>query len=261
MRWTASFEFPNFEQDYEFVALRHPEEYPLNEGRLVSNRGLDIDAAEYEGPLRRVACETLERAALAGARTAGSYLVGPLARFNLNFDKLPDVARNVALEAGMRLPVKNLFRSIVVRAVELVFACAEALRIIREDEPPAQPRAEAANRTGVGQAITEAPRGILYHRYALDEKGLIVAARIVPPTSQNLRQIEDDLREYAARLVAWPIEEATWMCEQAVRSYDPCISCATHSLKLVVEREEAGGLNHAGDSAAVIWIEAMTVSE
>jgi len=102
----------------------------------------------------------------------------------------------------------------------------------------AAPRAEAANRTGVGQAITEAPRGILYHRYALDEKGLIVAARIVPPTSQNLRQIEEDLREYAARLVAWPIEEATWKCEQAVRSYDPCISCATHSLKVVLEREE-----------------------
>jgi coenzyme F420-reducing hydrogenase alpha subunit len=165
-------------------------------------------------------------------------LVGPLARFNLNFDKLPEVARKAAVEAGLQPPVKNVFRSIAIRAVEIVFACAEALRIIHDYEQPAVPRAEAPNRIGVGQAITEAPRGILYHRYALDENGLIVTAKIVPPTSQNQKRIEDDLREYAAQLVAWPIEEATLKCEQAVRSYDPCISCATHFLKLVVERED-----------------------
>jgi coenzyme F420-reducing hydrogenase alpha subunit len=238
VRWTAALEFPKFEQDYEFVALRHPDEYPFNEGRLVSNRGLDIDAAEYEDHFVELHVKH-SNALHSVVRGRGSYLVGPLARFNLNFDKLPDVARKVALEVGLRPPVKNLFRSIVVRAVELVFACAEALRIIGEYEPPAAPRAETPNRTGAGQAITEAPRGILYHRYALDEKGLIVTARIVPPTSQNLRQIEEDLREYAAQLVAWPLDEATWKCEQAVRSYDPCISCATHSLKVVLEREEA----------------------
>jgi len=146
--------------------------------------------------------------------------------------------QRVAIDVGLRPPVKNIFRSIVVRAVELVFACAEALRAIREYEPPASPRVEVHNRIGVGQAITEAPRGILYHRYALDENGKILAAKIVPPTSQNQKRIEDDLREYAPRLVAAPIEEATWKCEQAIRSYDPCISCATHFLKLSVDREE-----------------------
>jgi len=236
VRWTSSLEFPKFEQDYEFVALRHPEEYPFNEGRLVSNRGLDIDAAEYEDHFVELQVKH-SNALHSVVRGRGSYLVGPLARFNLNFDKLPEIARTAALGAGLQPPVKNLFRSIVVRSIELVFACAEALRIIQEYEPPASPRTDAPNRTGVGQAITEAPRGILYHRYALDDRGLIVAARIVPPTSQNLRQIEDDLREYAARLVAWPTEEATWKCEQAIRNYDPCISCATHSLKVVVERE------------------------
>ena len=65
---------------------------------------------------------------------------------------------------------------------------------------------------------------------------MILAAKIVPPTSQNLKRIEDDLREYAAHVVAWPLEDATWKCEQAVRNYDPCISCATHFLKLRVER-------------------------
>jgi len=236
VRFTSTLQFPDFEQDYEFVALRHPEEYPFCEGRLVSNRGVDIDAAEYEDCFTEFHVKH-SNALHSMVRGRGSYLVGPLARFNLNFDKLPEVARKAALGVGLKPPVKNLFRSIVVRAVELVFACAEALRIIAEYQPPDAPRVEAPNRTGVGQAITEAPRGILYHRYAIDEQGLIVTAKIVPPTSQNQKRIEDDLREYAAQLAAWPLEEATWKCEQAVRCYDPCISCATHFLKVVIERD------------------------
>jgi coenzyme F420-reducing hydrogenase alpha subunit len=236
VRWCSTLQFPDFEQDYEFVALRHPSEYPFNEGRLVSNRGLDIDAAEYEDRFTEVHVKH-SNALHSVIRGRGSYLVGPLARFNLNFDRLPEVAQKVALEVGLKPPVRNLFRSITVRAVELVFACAEALRVIREYEPPAVPRVPLPSRAGVGQAITEAPRGILYHRYAVDENGLIVTAKIIPPTSQNLRRIEDDLREYAGQLAAWPLEEATWKCEQAVRSYDPCISCATHFLKVVIERE------------------------
>ncbi len=235
VRWTSALEFPDFEQEYEFVALRHPDEYPLNEGRLVSNHGLDIDAAEYEDRFAELHVKH-SNALQSVVRGRGSYFVGPLARFNLNFEKLPEIARNAATGAGLRPPVRNLFRSIIVRAVELVFACAEALRIIAEYEPPASPRVDTPNRRGVGQAITEAPRGILYHRYAVDENGFIVTAKIVPPTSQNQRRIEDDLREYAAHLAAWPLDEATWKCEQAVRCYDPCISCATHCLNVVIER-------------------------
>ncbi len=241
VRWSATFEFPDFEQDYEFVALRHPDEYPFNEGRLISNRGLDVDAAEYEDHFVELHVRH-SNALHSMVRGRGSYLVGPLARFNLNFDKLPKVAQEAALQAGLKPPVVNPFRSIVVRAVELVFACAEALRAIREYEPPGMPKVEAPNRAGVGQAITEAPRGILYHRYAFDEKGLIIAAKIVPPSSQNQKRIEDDLRGYATQLVAWPLEEATWKCEQAIRNYDPCISCATHFLKLTVDRAEAEGV-------------------
>jgi coenzyme F420-reducing hydrogenase alpha subunit len=170
-------------------------------------------------------------------RGRGLYLVGPLARFNLNFDKLPAMAREAAQAAGLKPPVRNPFRSIVVRAIELVFASDEALRVVREYDPRAQPRLEAAPRSGVGQAITEARRGILYHRYGLDENGIILAAKIVPPTSQNQKRIEDDLREFAAQLAARPTEEATWNCEQAIRNYDPCISCATHFLRMKVERE------------------------
>ena len=236
VKLVAGFEFPDFEQDYEFVALSHPEEYPFNEGRLVSNRGLNIDAAEYEDHF--VEQHVKHSNALHSlVRGRGSYLVGPLARFNLNFDKLPAPVREAARAAGLMPPVRNPFRSIVVRAIELVFACVEALRVLHEYEPPTKPRVEAVVRSGVGQAITEAPRGILYHRYALGEDGLIVAAKIIPPTSQNQKRIEDDLREFAPRVASRPLDEATWKCEQAIRNYDPCISCATHFLKLKVENK------------------------
>jgi sulfhydrogenase subunit alpha len=236
VEWTSKLEFPNFEQDYEFVALRHPDEYPLNEGRLVSNRGLNIDAAQYEDHFTELHVKH-SNALHSIVRGRGSYLVGPLARFNLNFDRLPVVAQESAKSARLRPPVLNPFRGIVVRSVELVFACAEALRVIQQYEPPAAPICEIPTRAGAGQAVTEAPRGILYHRYAFDERGLILTAKIVPPTSQNQKRIEDDLREYASHLVGWPQQEATWKCEQAIRNYDPCISCATHSLKLIVSKE------------------------
>jgi sulfhydrogenase subunit alpha len=234
--WTSKLDFPRFEQDYEFVALRHPDEYPLNAGRLVSNRGLNIDAAEYEDHFTEIHVKH-SNALHSIVRGRGSYLVGPLARFNLNFDRLPTCAREAAKAADLNPPVLNPFRSIVVRAVELVFACAEALRILQAYEPPLAPACEIHNRAGIGQAITEAPRGILYHRYAFDDRGLILTAKIVPPTSQNQKRIEDDLREYASQLVGWPQQEATWKCEQAIRNYDPCISCATHFLRLTVEQE------------------------
>jgi coenzyme F420-reducing hydrogenase alpha subunit len=236
VRWTAGLKFPNFEQDYEFVALRPGNEYPLNEGRLASNRGLEIDAAEYEDHFVELHVKH-SHALHSVVRGRGSYLVGPLARFNLNSDRLPEVAREVAKEVGLQPPVRNPFRSITVRAVELVFACSEALRIINDYEPPVAPRVDAPCRSSVGHAITEAPRGILYHRYALDQNGLVLTAKIIPPTSQNQRRIEDDLREYASQIVAWPIEEATWKCEQAIRNYDPCISCATHFLKIEIDKD------------------------
>jgi len=236
VRLVAGFEFPDFDQDYEFVSLSHPQEYPLNEGRLVSSKGIDIDAAEFEEHFveQHVKHSTSLHAVV---RERGSYLVGPLARFNLNFDRLPPLARQAAEDVRLGPPCRNQFRSIVVRAVELVFACEEALRLIDAYEPPAQPLAPVAARAATGAAVTEAPRGALYHRYSIDENGLITAARIIPPTSQNLKRMEDDLWRFVPQLAHKPIEEVTWQCEQAIRNYDPCISCSCHFLKLRLERE------------------------
>ncbi len=228
---TASLEFPDFEQDYEFVALSHPDEYALNEGRIVSNRGLDIDAAEFEE--HSVEQHVKHSNALHSVmRERGSYHVGPLARFNLNYAQLTPGARRAAEEAGLKPPVLNPFRSIIARAVELVFACEEAIRLIEAYQPPPAPRLVARPREGTGMAATEAPRGLLYHRYCVDENGLVTAARIVPPTAQNFRRMEEDLWSYVPRLLDLNNEEIAWRAEQAVRNYDPCISCATHFLKL-----------------------------
>jgi len=235
-RVVAGLDFPDFQQDYEFVSLCHPEEYPLNEGRLVSNKGLDIDVAEYEDHFVEQHMKH-SNALHAVLRGRGSYLVGPLARYNLNFAHLPDVAQQAARDSHLALPCRNPFQSIVVRAVELVFACAEALRIIDSYTRPELPHVEIAVHAGVGSAATEAPRGILYHRYSIDDRGLIRFAKIVPPTSQNQRRIEEDLWHFVSQVASRPTDEVTWKCEQAVRNYDPCISCATHFLRLQIERE------------------------
>ena len=234
--FAASLEFPDFEQDYEFVSLRHPDEYPLNEGHVVSSRGLDVPVAEYEDHFIE------EHVPHANAlhsihKGHGAYHVGPLARYSLNFDRLPAVARDAARRAGLDPVCRNPFRSIVVRAVELVFACHEALAIIGAYEPPERPFVEVPPRDGTGHGASEAPRGLLYHRYSIGADGLVKAAKIVPPTAQNQKTIEKDLWNFVPTVLDLPKDELTLRCEQAIRNYDPCISCATHFLKLDVRKE------------------------
>ena len=236
VRWTAGFEFPAFEQDYEFVALRHANEYPFNEGRLVSNRGLDISPREFDAHFveEHVAHSNALHCVL---KERGAYFTGPMARYNLNFDQLSPLAQEAAREAGLPSTCHNIFQSIIIRSIEILYACDEALRIIDEYEMPAAPALEIQPRAATGFACTEAPRGTLYHRYSLDEAGLITDAKIVPPTSQNQKTIEHDLWHFVERYLHLPDAELQHQCEQAVRSYDPCISCATHFLRLEIERD------------------------
>jgi sulfhydrogenase subunit alpha len=236
IRLTATLPFPDFEQDYEFVALRHPEEYPILEGRLVSNRGLDIAVQDYEKHFTEEHVRH-SNALHSVMRDRGSYFVGPLARYNLNFDKLTPRAQAAARQAGLEPVCKNPFKSIVVRSVELLYACEEALRLIENYRPPARPFVELKPKAGTGMGCTEAPRGILYHRYRIADDGSILDAKIVPPTSQNQKTIENDLRSFVSRNLSLSEEKLTWQCEQAIRNYDPCISCATHFLKLTIDRD------------------------
>lgn len=239
VEWVSGFDFPDVKAEYNFVALRSPDGYPLEQGRVVSSGGLDCSAAEFS----EIAVEEqVERSTALHARLYGRlpYLTGPLARFALNHDLLTPLASEAAVRAGLTPLCDNPFRSIVVRSVEMVFACEEALRLVEHYEPPepscvpvAPQEGGPAVATGVG--ATEAPRGLLLHRYVIGPDGLVQQARIMPPTSQNQLSIEADLRRVAERYLELPTEELTRRAEVAVRNHDPCISCATHFLRLTVE--------------------------
>jgi coenzyme F420-reducing hydrogenase alpha subunit len=235
VRWVAKFDFPDMERDYEFVALRHDGEYPFNEGRIVSNRGLDIAASNYEDHFEESHFER-STALHSRLRARGAYLVGPLARYSLNFDRLSQLARDAAREAGLGPICTNPYRSIIVRAVEVLYACDEALRLIEGYVEPDRPSVAVEPRAGTGYAATEAPRGLLYHRFRLDADGTIAEARIVPPTSQNQASIEQDLSSFISGALDLSDDALRHRCEQTVRNYDPCISCSTHFLRLEMDR-------------------------
>ncbi len=235
VEWVVGFDFPDVQGDYRFVALRDPPRYPIEQGRPASSDGLDLSPAQLAD---LVVEEHVARSTALHARLAGrdAYLTGPLARYALNADRLPPIAAQAADRVGLGAVCTNPFRSIVVRAVELVAACDEALSLAQRYIPPDPPAVPVPARAGVGTGATEAPRGLLFHRYELDAEGTILNARIVPPTSQNQLTIEDDLRRVAQEGITLEDDQLQLRCEQAVRNHDPCISCAAHFLDVSVER-------------------------
>jgi sulfhydrogenase subunit alpha len=233
--WASTLSFAEVELDPEHVALDDGDLYPMDRGRIVSDRGLDIEPAQFDDHFVEEHVEH-STALHARVRALGSYLTGPLSRYNLASHKLRPLAAEAARDAGLGAACRNPFQSIIVRAVELVQATDDALALIDTYEPPDRPAVAIEPRAGVGHGATEAPRGMLYHRYELAEDGTIVGAWIVPPTSQNQRVIEEDLKAVVERHCNLPDEELTLRCEQAIRNHDPCISCSTHFLALEVDR-------------------------
>jgi len=232
----GGFEFPDYEFDYTCVSMRHPDEYAIQDGRIVSNRGIDIAVEEF--PDHFLEEHVAHSNALHGKTKDGAaYLVGPVARYNNNFDQLSKLAKATAKDAGLAKVCVNPFKSIVVRMVESLYACEEALRIAQAYEEPDASCVKFKVRAGTGHGCTEAPRGICYHRYSIDADGLIENATIVPPTAQNQKQIEVDLRGVVERNMNLADEKLKWRCEQTIRNYDPCISCATHFLRLNINRD------------------------
>jgi coenzyme F420-reducing hydrogenase alpha subunit len=238
LRWTATWPLPADEQSFTSVALRHPDEYPMNGGRIVSTRGHDLDISQFE---QSFAEEQVPHSTALHCRLQGEpYLVGPLARLNLNADRLPPALRELLAQLGLNLPSCNMFHSVIARAAEIYYAVHEALRLLQNYTPSATPHRPVVPRAGVGYGATEAPRGVLWHRYELRQDGTIAAARIVPPTSQNQARMEADLRS-TIESQGVGLEEAPLqhLCETVIRNYDPCISCATHFLKVSLRRESA----------------------
>ncbi|WP_432590347.1 nickel-dependent hydrogenase large subunit [Streptomyces sp. HD1123-B1] len=253
VRWVAGFDFPESVYDGPLLALQDPGRYAIDSGTpAVMAAGTGPDATSVRTfPAEEFDQHVVERqvphsTALVSELDGRHYLTGSLARYAVSGRWLHPSALDAARSAGLGEPsagavCRNPFRSIVVRAVEVVHALAEALRIVEAYEPPDRPHIEVPPRRATGCAATEAPRGLLYHRYALDADGNLTSARIVPPTAQNQAAIEDDLRrQLQSRLdvSGEPAgqEELTDLCERAVRNHDPCISCSAHFLDLTVER-------------------------
>ncbi|WP_182873564.1 Ni/Fe hydrogenase subunit alpha [Microbispora sp. H10670] len=241
--WVAGFDFPDVEHDYRFLALSHPEEYAILSGRVATGdgRGTPGGFAVEDWP-EHVTEEQVPHSTALHARLDGEsgYLVGALARYALNAARLSPLAREAAAAAGLGPVCRNPFRGIVVRAVEIVHACDEALRILDGYTEPDRPSVPVEPRPGAGHGASEAPRGTLYHRYRLDEDGLVAEADIVPPTAQNQARIEADLRDLLAPRLAPgldpPEAELAALCERAIRNHDPCISCSAHFLDFHLDR-------------------------
>jgi coenzyme F420-reducing hydrogenase alpha subunit len=240
--WVAGFEFPDFHHDHEMLALVEPDRYAIERGSVATTRGLTFPVQAFE---EHVIEEHVPHSNALHARLAGRgrYFTGPTARYTCSRHLLTPLARQVADAYGLGPTCDNPYRSILVRAVETIYAVEEAMRLIDAYEPPVRSYVDVPPPAGeaVGFGATEAPRGTLFHRYGIAPDGTVTSARIVPPTAQNQPSIEDDLRRFVAGhldLLDAPDgdERLTRLAEQAIRNYDPCISCATHFLELRVER-------------------------
>jgi coenzyme F420-reducing hydrogenase alpha subunit len=233
--WTVSLPLPATEQAFTCVSLRHPDEYPMNDGRILTESGLDLAVDEFEGTFKEQ--QVPHSTALHSRLDGQPYLVGPLARLNLNGDQLHPQARKALEQTGVRFPSHNMYHSIIARAVEIHQALLEAVAILAEYRVPDRPYLDLTPAAGSGCGASEAPRGLLWHRYDLSDTGLIDYARIVPPTSQNQGRIEEDLRlSLTAVGLDRDADTLRHTGEMVIRNYDPCISCATHFLRLNLDR-------------------------
>lgn len=233
--WVSSLSLPQDEQEFTSVALYHQHMYAIAEGRIISSDGLDIGIDQYQQHF--IEHQMPHSTALHSSLNGKPYLVGPLARLNLNQEQLPISVQQIVASTGISFPSKNMFHSIVARAVEIVFALQEAIRILSQYELPDRSSVEVNPLPGTGYGCTEAPRGTLWHRYEVGEGGAIQHANIVPPTSQNQARIEQDLRASIEAFGLDKDDDAIRLHgETVIRNYDPCISCATHFLDLDIKR-------------------------
>ncbi len=234
--WVSKLEFPDFNSDCEMIALQHDDEYPMNEGRIASTRGWAIEVTDYEQRFQETQVPHSTALQSVSLPDQSPYAVGPLARVNLNRERLFPIANALSTEVGVQWPCFNPYQSIVARALEVVHAYEEALEIIRNYVPPDPSKVQYQHQASEGVAATEAPRGLIFNRYRVDENGKIEFAKIVPPTAQNQRQIETDLRTILPDILGDDDQHTALQCEKLIRSFDPCISCSTHFLKLEVQR-------------------------
>jgi len=224
---------PDFQRDTEYLALQHPDEYAFYEGDIASTDGGTTPVPDYRKKVIEfiVPYSTAKRAR---SDRRPSYAVGALARFNNNYDRLSPQAKKAAEALGLRPVCTNPFMNTVAQVVEVVHALEDSLRLIdlllARGLHPEDRSVEV--RAGHGVGAVEVPRGVLFHEYTLDERGLVTEANLVIPTGQNHQNIEDDMGALIPQVIDRPQEEIRLLLEMLVRAYDPCISCSTHLLEV-----------------------------
>jgi coenzyme F420-reducing hydrogenase alpha subunit len=230
IKWAAGLGFNDNSWDMEYVSLSHPDEYPMNYGDVISSKGLHVSMDKFLEIIQEYQVEhsTSLHSGIKRDSSVSPYIVGAVSRLNLNHDKLPDEIKSAIKEAGISIPLINSHMAIIARSIELSYALHEAMRLIDEYEETKKPFIDFAPKAGEAVWITEAPRGMLIHRYELDDLGYVKSCTIIPPTSQNLGHIERDIYCFVKNNIDKPADFIKKESEKIIRSYDPCISCSVH---------------------------------
>ncbi len=236
INWLSTFNYPELNDEFICVSLSHQTEYPFNEGKIISSNGLVIEPEEFLYHFKEH--QVPHSTALHCLLNNEPYLVGPLARINLNYNKLPSQVKDLMLRLPIKFPSNNMFHSMLARAIEIYYTLIEAKKILENYVIPDTSYADYKLQGGEGTAATEAPRGLLWHHYGINDEGKITLANIIPPTSQNQARIEQELHHAIINhAINLPDDEIRLLCEKIIRNYDPCISCSTHFLNLRIKRD------------------------
>ncbi|RDH44119.1 Ni/Fe hydrogenase subunit alpha [Zooshikella ganghwensis] len=233
--WTTTLELPDYSHKFIWVSLKHSKQYPINGGKIAASNGLNLTYNSYDKHFHEH--QVPHSTAFYSLLNGQDYLVGPLARLNNNYRILPGAIKKYVESLGIRFPNQNMFTSIQARAIEIYFSLYEARKILDKGCPVEAPYVPVTPKAGTSCFCTEAPRGMIYHRYQLDEEGRVSRCTIIPPTSQNQARIEQDLK-YSVKKFGLNHSDQTlkFFCEKVIRNYDPCISCSTHFLDFKILR-------------------------
>jgi sulfhydrogenase subunit alpha len=230
------FAFPDFTRETEYVSLKGVDEYPFYSGDITSSDGYDIKPGGYKERIVEtvVPTSTAKRA----SANRSSYMVGALARFNNNHGLLHHKAKEAAKALGLAPPCHNPYMINLAQVVETVHCLEEAINTIDGllTKGIRRESAEFLPREGRGVGIVEAPRGALFHDYTYGPDGRIKDANCIMPTGQNVGNLEEDMRAMVPRIMDMPEDEITGRLKMLARAYDPCISCSTHEIAIIINR-------------------------
>ncbi len=227
----SRFNFPKDDiEDIHFVSLFKENEYPILSGDIISNKGIRITKDEFKNVFKEFQ-SPYSTAKKSRIKEDEVYIVGAISRFNNNFEKLSEIALKVAKDINLTPPVKSSFKIILIRLIEIIHSLENAKALIEQyKKPPNSTYVKPKMSKGAG--VSEAPRGLLWHEYSFDENGNILTADIVPPTSQNQDIMEIMIKQHLERLDTSNMDKIVGEAEKVVRNFDPCISCATHFLRV-----------------------------